>query len=219
MRNFRLDFLRWAANTGAAGETTLRQPQPRRTCSACRVRRLKLMTRRNRFASHARLAAVGITLGAALTGTSLAAAGNFPITEEWRNTARKVADAGVPLSELAPNAPDSYTVKSGDTLWGISGIFLKSPWRWPELWGMNLEEIRNPHLIYPGQVLFLEKTGDRARLRVAQPVGGAGAVQLSPRARASSLDGNAIPAIPLHLIEPFLKEAVVFSYKRLGVAA
>jgi len=175
------------------------------------------MTRRNRFASNVRLAAVGITLGAALTGAALAAAGNFPITEEWRNTARKVADAGVPLSELAPNAPDSYTVKRGDTLWAISGMFLKTPWRWPELWGMNLDDIRNPHLIYPGQVLFLEKTGDRARLRVAQPVGG-DTLKLSPRARGTTLESDAIPSIPFHLIEPFLNEAVIFTDNELAVA-
>src|SRR5438105_13666460 len=107
----------------------------------------------------------------------------------------KVAEAGVPLSELAPNAPDSYTIKRGDTLWAISGIFLKSPWRWPELWGMNLDEIRNPHLIYPGQVLFLEKSGGRARLRVAQPVDGGtggGTLKLTPHARATPIDSDAI---------------------------
>ena len=65
----------------------------------------------------------------------------------------------MPLAELAPNAPDSHTVQPGDTLWDISKLFLKTPWRWPELWGMNLEQIRNPHLIYPGQVLVLEKSG------------------------------------------------------------
>src|SRR5206468_10046430 len=101
-----------------------------------------------------------------------------PVTEQQRTTANQVASAGVPLSELAPDAPDSYTVKRGDTLWDISKLFLKSPWRWPELWGMNLEQIRNPHLIYPGQVLVLEKTGGRARLRLATEVPG-GTVKLT----------------------------------------
>ena len=80
-----------------------------------------------------------------------ASAQNFPVTPGQRATAQQVAEAGVPLSELAPNAPDVYTVKRGDTLWGISGVFLLRPWRWPELWGMNMEEVKNPHRIYPGQ--------------------------------------------------------------------
>ena len=93
-----------------------------------------------------------------LAGHGHAAEPNFPVTSAQRSTAQQVAQAGVPLSELAPNAPDSHTVQSGDTLWDISKLFLKSPWRWPELWGMNLDQIRNPHLIYPGQVLLLEKS-------------------------------------------------------------
>ncbi|MDP3169023.1 MAG: LysM peptidoglycan-binding domain-containing protein, partial [Polaromonas sp.] len=69
---------------------------------------------------------------------------NFPITPGQRATANQVAQTGVPQADLVPNAPDEYTVKRGDTLWAISGMFLKSPWRWPELWGMNLDDIRNP---------------------------------------------------------------------------
>jgi hypothetical protein len=104
-------------------------------------------------------------------------------------------------------------VQSGDTLWDISKMFLRSPWRWPELWGMNLDQVRNPHLIYPGQVLVLERSGDRARLRVAQSAAGApdNTVRLSPRVRANLLDNGAIGSIPLHLIAPFLTEAVIFS--------
>jgi LysM repeat protein len=157
------------------------------------------------------------TLGAASFSVPAFAAGNYPVTPAQRGTAQQVAQSGVPLSELAPNAPDSHTVKRGDTLWDISRLFLKSPWRWPELWGMNLDQIRNPHLIYPGQVLVLDKSGGRARLRLAQ--GGAdNTVRLSPRVRSESLDDSGIPSIPLHLIAPFLNEAVVFQSDELATA-
>src|SRR3954471_21606585 len=112
-------------------------------------------------------------MAAPLLAPVSAAAAQWPVTPEQRGTAEQVAQAGVALSELAPNAPDSYTVKRGDTLWAISKIFLKSPWRWPELWGMNMQEVRNPHRIYPGQQLFLEKSGGFARLRMGP--GGPGA--------------------------------------------
>lgn len=141
---------------------------------------------------------------------------NFPVTPEWRATAQQVAQAGVPLADLAPNAPERYTVQRGDTLWAISRLYLTSPWRWPELWGMNLQQIRNPHLIYPGQVLELVRVGDRAMLRVAG--GESGTVKLSPRVRAELLDGGAIASIPLHLIGPFLNEAVVFDTDALALA-
>lgn len=173
------------------------------------------MMRRQTLVSPARrAAALGTAVGAMLYAAS-ASAVNYPITPQQRSTAQQVAQAGVPLSELAANAPDSHTVKSGDTLWGISSMFLKSPWRWPELWGMNLDQIRNPHLIYPGQILFLDKTGGRARLRVGQPVGPDGTVKLSPRIRASGLGDGSIPSIPFHLIEPFLNEAVIFQANEL----
>jgi LysM repeat protein len=162
---------------------------------------------------------------ALLAGTFAAApsfaAGDFPITQGQRQTAQQVAQAGVPLSELAPNAPDTYTVKAGDTLWAISGIFLKSPWRWPELWGMNNDQIRNPHLIYPGQVLMLIKADGRARLQLGRDVGAGGAggtVKLSPRVRSESLYDGSIAAIPQHLIEPFLNEAVVLNGNELETA-
>ena len=135
---------------------------------------------------------------------------NFPITAQQKATASQVAQAGVPLSELAPNAPDSHTVRRGDTLWGISGLFLKSPWRWPELWGMNLEQIRNPHLIFPGQVLYLDKSNGRARLRLGQPLGPNGDSRLSPRVRESD-PNDAIATVPVHLLEPFFNEAVIFN--------
>ena len=140
----------------------------------------------------------------------------YPVTPQMRSTAQQVAQTGVPLADLAPNAPDSHTVQRGDTLWGISSMFLKSAWRWPELWGMNLQEIRNPHLIYPGQVLVLEKRDGRATLRVARGEGPpSNTVRLSPRVRSDLLDNGAIAAIPLHLIGPFLNEAVIFDNNEL----
>ncbi len=156
---------------------------------------------------------------ALVAGSATAQTSRLPITPEWRDTAQRVAQAGVPLSDLAPNAPDSHTVQPGDTLWGISGLFLKSAWRWPELWGMNLEQIRNPHLIYPGQQLVLERLNGRATLRMA---GGSGpptnTVRLSPRVRGQVLDNGAIAAIPLNQIGPYLNEAVVFDANELEVA-
>ena len=155
-----------------------------------------------------------------LSGLPAAAEPNFPVTPQQRSTAQQVAQAGIPLAELAPNAPDAYTVQSGDTLWDISKMYLKTPWRWPELWGMNLDQVRNPHLIYPGQVLLLEKSGGRARLRVAQAGGGApeNTVRLSPRVRSNLLDNGAIGSLPLHLIGPFLTEAVIYSDDELARA-
>ena len=149
-----------------------------------------------------------------LLAVGSATAATYPVTPQQRGTAQQVAQNGVPLSELAPNAPDSHTVKRGDTLWDISKIFLKSPWRWPELWGMNLDQIRNPHLIYPGQLLVLDKFGGRARLRVAQG-GPDGTVKLSPRVRSEALGDGGVPAVPMHLVAPFLNEAVIFNGNEL----
>lgn len=164
--------------------------------------------------SHACRLATTAVASALLLAVGSASAVNYPVTPQQRGTAQQVAQTGVPLSELAPNAPDSHTVKRGDTLWDISKLFLKSPWRWPELWGMNLDQIRNPHLIYPGQVLVLEKSGGRARLRLAQG-GPDGTVKLSPRVRSEALGDGGVPAVPMHLIAPFLNEAVVFSANEL----
>lgn len=163
-------------------------------------------------------ASLGVLAAAAALAAPALAAGNYPITPKQRATAQEVAQSGVPLSELAPNAPDSHTVVRGDTLWGISKMFLRSPWRWPELWGMNLDQIRNPHLIYPGQVLVLDKTGGRARLRLAQGTPPENTVRLSPHVRSEPLAAGGIPSIPLHLIAPFLNEAVVFDNDALAAA-
>jgi hypothetical protein len=174
---------------------------------------------------HGTAVRLGCLAGIAAAALALPAqAQNFPITPGQRSTAEQVAQAGVPLSELAPNAPEEYTVKRGDTLWGISGLFLKSPWRWPELWGMNMQEVRNPHLIYPGQHLFLEKLDGRARLRMGRADGtGTGeppteTIRVSPRVRVEPLADTALPTLRAHLIEPFLAEPVIVDETTLNAA-
>ncbi|WP_422844537.1 LysM peptidoglycan-binding domain-containing protein [Acidovorax sp. M2(2025)] len=161
-----------------------------------------------------RTALGALTLAAGALLAAPAQAQNYPVSSSQRATAQQVAERGVPLSELTPNAPDTYTVKRGDTLWGISGLYLKRPWRWPELWGMNLKAIPNPHLIFPGQTLYLDKDGGYARLRTTPPgtvesPSEPATIRVSPRVRSDSLASNALPTLPPHLIEPFLVEPVV----------
>lgn len=154
----------------------------------------------------ARALSIGATLLAALTS---AHAQSYPVTAAQRTTAQQVAQQGIPEQELTANAPAQYTVKRGDTLWAISGMYLRQPWRWPDLWGMNLSSIANPHLIYPGQVLYLVRSNGYARLSTTAPNGDPGVVRLSPQTRESSLKDLALPTLPPHLIEPFLAEPLV----------
>jgi LysM domain len=148
-----------------------------------------------------------------------AAAKTLTVSPGQQKTASQVANDGIPLSELAPNAPDVYTVKRGDTLWAISKLFLKSPWRWPELWGMNMADIKNPHLIYPGQTLYLDKSNGKARLSSQR--GGANSletIKLSPRMRISNLPDDSIPTLQNSLIEPFLTEPIIVEEATLQAA-
>jgi hypothetical protein len=139
--------------------------------------------------------------------------------------------AQAPSSPLAlrPDAPDRYVIVPGDTLWGISTRYTDSPWRWPELWGMNREQIQNPHLIYPGMVLLLDRARGTLSIEGARPGSGTGTgsqagtasqagtgptppggtVKLAPRVRAESLASQQIPSIPPSAIEPFLSRPLV----------
>jgi hypothetical protein len=121
---------------------------------------------------------------------------------------------------LTANPPDRYVVVKGDTLWGISKRYLKSPWRWPDLWGMNKDEVKNPHLIYPGNVLILDLSGATARLRmdgegpggVAEASRGTSAgstVKLSPKIRSDLLAAAPIPSISSATIDPFLNRPLI----------
>jgi len=108
---------------------------------------------------------------------------------------------------LQDNAPDKYVVVKGDTLWDISGKFLKDPWRWPQIWNMNREEIKNPHWIYPGDMVVLDRSGKEPRLSlVKSDKRGMQTVKLSPDGRASAIDDDAIKPIPSRVIYPFLAQ-------------
>lgn len=111
--------------------------------------------------------------------------------------------------ELANGAPDRYIVVPGDTLWGIALKFLKQPYRWPEVWRLNQEQISNPQRIYPGQVVILDrkqdKPGEPPQLTIAEAVT---TVKAGPRIY-SERNGQEIPSIPQQAIEPFLSEPLV----------
>ena len=109
---------------------------------------------------------------------------------------------------LKEDAPDRYVVVKGDTLWAISGRFLKSPWRWPEIWRMNREEIKNPHWIYPGDVVLLDRATGTLRLAKNEKYRGNGRdnVKLSPQARIEANENSAIPIISPADIGPFLSQ-------------
>jgi LysM domain-containing protein len=127
-----------------------------------------------------------------------------------------VANAFAASSEdLRGDAPESYTVIRGDTLWSISGRFLKEPWRWPEIWKMNQEQIRNPHLIYPGDVIVLDRSGRDVQLRVSR----GDTVRLSPKVRVEPLAAKAVPTISPADIEPFLSKPLVVGATELDGAA
>lgn len=109
--------------------------------------------------------------------------------------------------QLQDNAPDKYVVVKGDTLWDISGRFLKDPWRWPQIWNMNREEIKNPHWIYPGDLIVLDRSGAEPRLTLVKgDQGNLPTVKLSPGMRSTEISDAGIPPIPIRVIHPFLSQ-------------
>ena len=135
------------------------------------------------------------------------------------------AQQATPPIELAPGAPDKHIVIKGDTLWDISATFLKSPWRWPEVWQLNREQIANPHLIYPGDIVYLDTTGTSPRLRLGKRIDGGlaangrpgdGVGRLEPVVRAGQLDRDAISTISSQAIEAFINRPLIVDEKGLA---
>jgi hypothetical protein len=124
-------------------------------------------------------------------------------------------DAGATSSSsmIRADAPKSYVVKEGDTLWGISSLFLKDPWLWPEVWIIN-PQVQNPHLIYPGDTLALAYGANGApQIRLTS----GGAARLNPRLRSSPLDG-AIPTLPYSAVAAFLSKPTVLTKDQIRKA-
>jgi LysM repeat protein len=120
------------------------------------------------------------------------------------------ASSGPDASIIRPDAPKTYTVKPGDTLWGVASMFLKDAYLWPEVWIIN-PQVKNPHLIYPGDTLALAY-GANGQPQISLQSGGA--ARLNPRLRSSELDG-AIPTIPYSAIAAFLSKPSVLSKEQI----
>jgi len=144
-------------------------------------------------------------------------------------------------SDIRENAPDHHVVVKGDTLWDISATFFKDPWKWQQIWGLNKDTIKDPHWIYPGDVVILDRStgtlhiGDNAQQSVAldsnsiaqgldhksvssSTDSNSNVIKLSPHPRELSSDHNAIVAIPLNAITPFLTKPLVVDDDNLSLA-
>ncbi|MDX8378908.1 MAG: LysM peptidoglycan-binding domain-containing protein [Gallionella sp.] len=110
---------------------------------------------------------------------------------------------------IRSDAPDKYIVVKGDTLWGISGKFFQDPWRWPYIWGMNKNYIKDPHWIYPGNVMVLDRTNGTLSVGDISKPAHRKIVKLSPKIHFENSTQNAIPSIPYQTIKPFLSQPLV----------
>src|SRR3954470_31000 len=161
------------------------------------------LVRRMKTATSPFRPAIVLGLIAAFTIT----AGLSTASSAEESTRTLATGSNIPLSA---EAPDQYTVKTGDTLWDISKVFLRDPWYWPEIWYLN-PQVQNPHLIYPGDVLKLVSVDGQTRLTIAErgeggeaaaAAQGGGGKKLPPQVRREPLS-QAITAIPYDIIASF----------------
>ncbi len=113
---------------------------------------------------------------------------------------------------LNPNAPESYVVKRGDTLWGIAKVFLRDPWYWPEIWQVN-PQVQNPHLIYPGDTLRLVYIEGRPTVMLQR----GDTARVEPRIRSQPLEG-AVTAIPYETVAAFMSKPSVLTKEQIKEA-
>ena len=131
--------------------------------------------------------------------------------------------------EILENAPDRHVVVKGDTLWDISATFFKDPWKWQQIWGLNRDTIKDPHWIYPGDVVFLDRATGSLHVGELAPTALQSAdinspnsqspnnvVKLSPKARETMSGHEAIPPIPYEAIAPFLTKPLVVDISELS---
>lgn len=152
-----------------------------------------------------------------MKNSSTVAAG-LVIAAFFSTLAAAAAQAGT--CAFLPHAPQQHLVVKHDTLWDISGKFLEHPWCWGQVWGMNRAQIRDPHWIYPGQIVYLDRAAGRLRL------GGPGfdaaratdTMRLSPQVRVQGMDRDAVPSIPVEAIEPFLSQPLIIEAGQLNAA-
>ncbi len=130
------------------------------------------------------------------------------------------AVAGKTNCAFLSNALDQHVVVRGDTLWDISGKFLQRPWCWPQVWDMNRDQIRNPHWIYPGQVVYFDRAAGKLRLGRGAGAGKGGipTVRLSPQVRSDVTQNDAISTITLSQIQQFLTKPLIVEENELNNA-
>ena len=128
--------------------------------------------------------------------------------------------------KIRDDAPDRHIVVKGDTLWDISEKFFKDPWKWPQIWGLNKDTIKDPHWIYPGDVIVLDRTTGTLHVGELVSSGTPGTaeappsdiVKLSPQVRISSSEHNPIPSISAKIIGPFLSRPLIIEENGMAYA-
>ncbi|HYM35034.1 MAG TPA: LysM peptidoglycan-binding domain-containing protein, partial [Steroidobacteraceae bacterium] len=140
---------------------------------------------------------------------ALISAGVGALTQAQDETRTVATGSGI---RLAQDAPDRYTVKHGDTLWDIAKVFLRDPWYWPEIWYVN-PQVKNPHLIYPGDVLVLVKGGALPQVTIAErgPEGTAAESAPSSEPAATTAPAGRTQSGPVTKLSPQIRTSPITS--------